>query len=288
MKKIYLTLIVALLAGLTTSYAHAQCLGRSCHGARFGVCRATATRVYSYDGAFEYGRACLGGCSGGNCYGAYATAGACATGACGFVATPYPCEAVTTAAPCEAVTLAPCAPVSEPAPCAQTREMLENEAAMDAYCETQDCTPCGSVATTATCTGEYCPTLQAVTVSSCPTGACPLRQVGKNVAQRVASLLDSANAVRARYRLPALTLDTNLESGSLYQAQYCASVGGLVHGSGVAEILAQNSQGLETALNQWLNSPAHRALLLNGSFRYAGVAVYHDGYGRVWCAMRFR
>lgn len=165
------------------------------------------------------------------------------------VATPAPCEVVqTTPAPCESVTL--------PAPCEQVTTDAE--------------VTCESV------TGEYCPTLQ-----PCPTGACPLR-----TAQHVASLLDSVNAVRARYRLPALTLDASLESGARYQSQICAGSGCLIHGS-CAEILAQNTQGLETALNQWLNSPAHRALLL-GSYRYAGVAVYRDSYGRAWCAVKFR
>ena len=163
------------------------------------------------------------------------------------------CETVqTTPAPCEVSTPAPCAPVAIPAPCDVT-------GACDPV-TTSECVP-----------GEYC-----------PTGACPLRQAG----QRVASLLDSVNAVRARYRLPALTLDASLESGARYQSQICAGSGCLIHGSG-AEILAQNSQGLETALNQWLNSPAHRALLL-GSYRYAGVAVYRDSYGRAWCAVKFR
>ena len=102
------------------------------------------------------------------------------------------------------------------------------------------------------------------------------------------SHLSAINAVRARYGLAALVSDPRLEEGARYQANYCARVGRLQHASGVAEILAQNRQGLETAISQWLNSPGHRALLLNGSFRYAGVAVVRDHYGRFWCAVQFR
>lgn len=263
MKRFYFPLVVALLVGMTAT-ANAQCFG--------GSCRSRASFRTSYAST------CYGGCYGSSYNASY---GACPSSCYAYAPTYGSYAAIRTCAPCQSVSVEPCAPVSEPAPCAQTQEMVENEAAMDAYCS-ENIGACEPV------TGEYCPTCEAVTVSTCPTGACPLRQVGKNVSQRVASLLDSANAVRARYRLPALALDVNLETGSQYQAQYCASVGGLVHGAGVAEILAQNSQGLETALNQWLNSPAHRALLLNGSYRYAGVAVHRDAYGRVWCAMRFR
>lgn len=100
--------------------------------------------------------------------------------------------------------------------------------------------------------------------------------------------LAAANRIRARYGLPTLTLDANLCDGSARQANYCASVGALIHGAGVAEILAMNSSGFDSALNQWLASPAHRAILLSGQYRVAGVAVVRDRNGRVWCAMRFR
>lgn len=141
---------------------------------------------------------------------------------------------------------------------------------------------------------------------SCANGSCQLQEykIVKNEAGEIVKepvkveendrgitscpLLQRVNALRARYGLASLANDANLESGSLYQANYCARVGTLIHGSGVAEILAMNGQGIETALNQWLNSPGHRALLLSGRFRYAGVAVYRDAWGRSWCAVRFK
>ena len=110
----------------------------------------------------------------------------------------------------------------------------------------------------------------------------------KKLATPVATLIASINAVRARYGLRALATDAYLESGAYTQASFCSQIGRLQHASGVAEILAQNNQGLETAISQWLNSPGHRALLLSGSFRYAGVAVVRDRYGRVWCAVQFK
>lgn len=114
----------------------------------------------------------------------------------------------------------------------------------------------------------------------------PVKEIGKG--RRICTLLQRVNATRARYGLAALANDATLETGSYYQASYCAQIGGLAHGAGAAEILAMNGSGIEAALAQWLNSPAHRALLLNGGYRYAGVAVVRDRYGRVWCAVRFR
>ena len=104
----------------------------------------------------------------------------------------------------------------------------------------------------------------------------------------ISALLQRVNAARARYGLCALAQDSNLEAQSYNQAYYCARAGYLWHGAGAAEILAMNWQGFDCAISQWLNSPPHRSLLLNGGFRFAGVATYRDGYGRVWCAVRFR
>lgn len=185
---------------------------------------------------------------------------------CGnVVATPAPC------APCEAVET-----VETPEPCEPVRA-------------------CDPVATCETCEpGEVLPVKidGEIVLQKCVNGACPIRQgvatVAKSAKNVVASLLGSVNATRARYGLAALQLDATLEAGAKYQAGVCSASGTLQHGAGVAEILAQNSQGLETAIQQWLNSPAHRALLLNGGYRYAGVGVVRDASGRAWCAVRFR
>ena len=170
------------------------------------------------------------------------------------------------------------------APCEPTTDAPRQAAAtFDRYY------PCEPVSTVEPCAprGEYEPikaSSGAVVYRSCPTGACPLKN---GAGSAVATLLDRVNAFRAQYGLSALAYDSTLTGGAQYQAGFCAYRGALVHGSG-AEILAQNSQGIETALNQWLNSPAHRALLLNPSYRFGGVAVHRDGSGRAWCAMRFR
>lgn len=177
-------------------------------------------------------------------------------------------------------TVAPCEPVAEikdePVPACEPVET----------CEVVN--PCAPVCVPSTenierASAEY---------DRCVGGSCPIRSITSaalNVPRTVvANLLDVANRTRVRYGLAALSYDANLEAGAQYQANYCAQRGALIHGRGAIEILAYNSQGLEAALNQWLASPAHRQILLNGGYRYAGVAVVRDRYGRSWCAMRFR
>lgn len=200
----------------------------------------------------------------------------CPSGACVYYA---PIAQRYAVAPCQPVQT--CEPVQ---PCEPVAEISEPE-------------PCAPVATcepvAETCESVEACEIASIQVKECPTGACPLRaatraavKTATTPVRAVVSLLDRVNATRARYGLPALQYDASLEAGARSQAAYCSQVGTLVHGSG-AEILAQNNQGVDMAINQWLASPGHRSLLLGG-YRYAGVSVVRDRYGRSWCAMRFR
>ena len=112
--------------------------------------------------------------------------------------------------------------------------------------------------------------------TSCPGGACTLD-----------ALLSEVNKARAAYRLPPLAIDERLRVEASERVRICAASGRLRHGGG-AEVLAMNSGGINAASGQWLNSPPHRALILNAGYRYAGVAVTRDARGRAWCAVRFR
>ena len=188
---------------------------------------------------------------------------------------PAPCDPVKVE-PCEPVqTVEPCEPVQTVEPCAPVKE------------ETTTCE-------IGTFTNAD---LQFRSVGTCPNGACPLRtatrataNVARNtVAAGVNGFLAAVNAVRAQYGLRALAADTNLDATSYRQVTFCASRQTLIHAGNVAEILAQNNSGYNTAIQQWLTSRmGHRELLLNPNFTRAGVATYKDGYGRVWCAVQFR
>lgn len=223
----------------------------------------------------------------------------CPSGACPNVASyqrvynPYSYARAQSVAPCEtAQVVQPCEPATETveapepcAPCAPVAEIVE---------------PCAPVQTATTCTHEeYLPTEQG---NVCVNGTCPIRTLTKTAVKATANTAKGAvqtvaattrwllavNRVRTQYNLPALKADVNLDAGCASHANYCARTGRLVHGSGVAEILAQNQSGIDAAIIQWLNSPAHRSLMLSPSYRFAGVSVVRGNDGRVWCAMRFR
>ena len=138
--------------------------------------------------------------------------------------------------------------------------------------------------------------------STCSGGTCVVDPVGRdeyvptdegNVpveeyrGTKTSGWLAAVNRTRTTFGLSRLRGDATLDAGSESAANYCATVGGLVHTAG-AEILAYNSSGIEVAIQTWLESPAHRAYLLSPNFSAAGVSVVRDRYGRVWCAVRFR
>ena len=182
----------------------------------------------------------------------YAGANRCSGGACSIgVSTPAPCEPITTTCPGGACSL----DVSTPAPCEPITTTCP-----DGACSLDVPTP------------EPC---EPVT-TSCPGGACTLD-----------ALLSEVNKARAAYRLPPLAIDERLRVEASERVRICAASGRLRHGGG-AEVLAMNSGGINAAIGQWLNSPPHRALILNAGYRYAGVAVTRDARGRAWCAVRFR
>ena len=224
-------------------------------------------------------------CPGGVCpIRGYASQGYASRGyARAYVAPKYACAPVETIQPCAPVE--PCAPIETVEPCAPVETIQPcDPVATCAPVETVE--PCAPVETIQPCAPvETCAPVQtfpeAVTVSEC-VGVCPIRRT----ASTVSSLLTRLNAVRARYGLTALKFDATLEAGAQRQAAYCSQTGALIHGN-AAEILAQNGSGFDVALDQWLASPAHRALLL-GRYTSAGVGVRIDSRGRAWCAVRFR
>ena len=271
MKKLTATAVAAVAALAlipSTSYAW-----------RCGILRPFCGRRAAYRASFYQSGARVGvfaasDCSGGACYvstpapcdpvgacGAIvSTPAACENGACELTPTiPAPCDPV--AGSCEIETAAPPAPCEPVGACAPVSGACENGACpLDA----STCKPCAP--------GEYYPTGNG----------------GDKLTVAINELIEIVNETRARYGVATLRNDATLEAGAIRQARYCAYSGRLTHGAGVAEILAQNTQGLRVALRQWLESPAHRSVLLNGGYRYAGVAVVRDNQGRAWCAVRFR
>jgi uncharacterized protein YkwD len=101
------------------------------------------------------------------------------------------------------------------------------------------------------------------------------------------SLLNTMNAVRKSYNLPALRMDRHLlraargHSSDMMQRQYFA------HGAVAGRAVAAGARGplfgedlawatgltAQWVVNQWLASPAHRAVLLRAGFRRVGIGI---------------
>lgn len=230
---------------------------------------------------------------------------ACPSGSCRVAAysygAAYSSTRVATTARSYGVAVAPCAPVMEettaprpcapcaalPKPCAPVAEDFGESSERDNV--PAPCAPCASCECVGgECGANECAEIDA-TALECARGACRIRTASSvAVATSVNSLLASVNAVRRRYGLAALRINAALQKGAARQAAFCSQTGALIHASGVAEILAQNGAGIDAALNQWLASPAHKAILLNGAYSSAGVAVVVDSSGRSWCCVQFR
>lgn len=203
-------------------------------------------------GAQRYAANCRArACFSGSCP---STTNACATGSCG-------------AAP------AACAPTSATPTCTSGSCTFRQPTCEGGLCAAEEYKP--------TCNADGERTLEPYT---------PAESQGKECT--VCALLQRINAVRTQYGLGALIENSALKAGAYNQSVFCARIGYLQHAGNAYEILAQNYQrrdlAIDTAISQWLASPGHRNLLLNRGFRYAGVAVYRDAYGRNWCAVQFR
>ena len=82
------------------------------------------------------------------------------------------------------------------------------------------------------------------------------------------------NSVRAQYGLPSVGYDASLESWAAANSAQQASrgLGHYVMGPARRQNSAVGSSG--SIGSMWMNSPAHRAALLDPSIRYIGLAAY--------------
>ncbi len=110
------------------------------------------------------------------------------------------------------------------------------------------------------------------------------------------AVLNLINIERANNGLSAVLLDMSLDAAAEAQSLDMATTPCFQHAScdgtsaltrirsfynwttSVGEIIAAGQTTPEAVVNAWMNSPGHRANILNGSFRVAGVAL---AYGSV-------
>lgn len=102
-------------------------------------------------------------------------------------------------------------------------------------------------------------------------------------------MMSAVNSIRAANGLPALTQDSALDAAAQGHATYLAQNNTTGHtgrggsspssriyaagfsGSAVGENVAWGQPDVATAFSDWMNSPGHRAAILNPAFDRAGV-----------------
>lgn len=212
---------------------------------------------------------------------AYRTCSPCSQGYCSLCSqaanveyVPRPCDPCSTCSPCS------CSPCDGGSCKIEEAEKEELPAAPELAPS-----PCGDCGYSTECSDGACTITDPVEACGpCEAGTCSTASAACGSCAN--ALVERLNATRARLGYSRFEFDATLERGASYQASVCRSYGRLIHAGGVAEILAQSSS-LDGAIQQWLASPPHRALLLS-SYRRAGVGVVRDAYGRSWYAVQFR
>ncbi|MGE0606083.1 MAG: CAP domain-containing protein [Pirellulales bacterium] len=98
-------------------------------------------------------------------------------------------------------------------------------------------------------------------------------------------VMAGVNAQRARNGLRPLTLDRGLLRSARIHTAWMARNSRLQHTSApVGENIAEGQSSAHEAVNDWMNSPGHRANILNGSYNRIGMAAYTSPTGRIfWC-----
>jgi uncharacterized protein YkwD len=98
-------------------------------------------------------------------------------------------------------------------------------------------------------------------------------------------IVEQTNAQRAKFGLPALKVDQGLLQSARTHTAWMTNNRSLQHTSKpVGENIAMGQRTTDEAVNAWMNSPGHRANILNGGYKKIGVAAYRTPDGTVyWC-----
>ncbi|NMC63457.1 MAG: CAP domain-containing protein [SAR324 cluster bacterium] len=117
------------------------------------------------------------------------------------------------------------------------------------------------------------------------------------------SVLNLVNQSRAGYGLGALTYNYQLESSAQGHTNWMAVAQNLTHGttdemvqrirdagfsgSPIGENIAWGQSSPSQVMEAWLNSPPHRANILDSRYHYLGVGCVLDRYGKYWWTQNF-
>ena len=98
-------------------------------------------------------------------------------------------------------------------------------------------------------------------------------------------IIEQTNAQRAKFGLPALAVDQGLVQSARTHTAWMTNNHTLQHTTkNVGENIAMGQRTTDEAVNDWMNSPGHRANILNGGYKRIGVAAYRADDGTIfWC-----
>jgi uncharacterized protein YkwD len=98
-------------------------------------------------------------------------------------------------------------------------------------------------------------------------------------------LLNAINAIREKYGLKALILDTQLHRTARQHCGWMANAHSMVHSTfPYAENIAMGQADVDGVMNSWMNSSGHRANILNPSYTKIGLSGYASPSGSpFWC-----
>lgn len=98
-------------------------------------------------------------------------------------------------------------------------------------------------------------------------------------------LVQRTNEMRARHGRPPLEIDMGLVNSARRHANWMVRNRRMQHtAAAVAENIAMGQNSSEQVVSDWMNSPGHRANILNPNHRRIGVAAYRAPDGTVyWC-----
>jgi uncharacterized protein YkwD len=108
---------------------------------------------------------------------------------------------------------------------------------------------------------------------------------GVKLAAIEANLVSYTNNERAQYGLPPLEVDKELMETAREHAAWMTRTRNMVHTvRAVAENIAMGQPDSQNVVRAWMNSPGHRANILNAGHRHIGVAAFRTEEGTIfWC-----
>lgn len=102
-----------------------------------------------------------------------------------------------------------------------------------------------------------------------------------------AQVVDKTNEARAKNGSVALVVDCRLMASARRHANRMAREMRMYHSGKVAENVAVGAATAEDAVVVWLNSPGHRANILNRGYRRIGVAGFVGPNGKAYWVQQF-